>query len=225
VQIGSVSDALSVVKNVQPDVLVVQGSDAGGHGLAQSSSVISLVPEVTDAIAALVAKEGGQAPVIIAAGGIVEARGAAAALALGASGIVMGTRFLASTEAVIAKGYQSEVVRAKDGGQTTVRSKVYDNLRGTTGWSESYNGRGVINKSYQDAVAGLDEDENKKLYEEEVRKGDAGWGVEGRLTTYAGTGVGLVKEVKNAEEIVREVRDGAKDVLQRLSCATISAKM
>jgi nitronate monooxygenase len=225
VQVGSVSDALSVIKSVNPDVLVVQGSDAGGHGLAQGAGVISLVPEVIDAVGALVAKDGRNAPVIIAAGGIVEARGAAAALALGASGVVMGTRFLASKEAVIAKGYQSEILRAKDGGQTTIRSKLYDNLRGTTGWGESYDGRGIINKSYRDAEAGLDEDENKKLYEEAMKKGDEGWGIEGRLTTYAGTGIGLVKEVKSADEIVREVRDGAKNVLERLSGASIAGKL
>ncbi|KAF2708565.1 inosine monophosphate dehydrogenase [Pleomassaria siparia CBS 279.74] len=217
VQVGSVSDALAVVKSVQPDVLVVQGSDAGGHGLAQGAGVISLVPEVSDAVDALVTKEGGYSPVIIAAGGIIECRGAAAALALGASGVVIGTRLLASKEAKIAKGYQDEVLRAKDGGQTTVRSKVYDNLRGTTGWSDSYNARGIINNSYTDAMAGLDEDENKKLYNEELNKGDDGWGVEGRLTTYAGTGVGLVKGVMSAEDIVKEVRQGAKDVLAGLT--------
>lgn len=216
-QAGSVAEALSVVRGVQPDVLVVQGSDAGGHGLAQGAGVISLVPEVSDAVAALVAKEGGHAPVIIAAGGIVEGRGVAAALALGASGVVMGTRFLASKEAKIAKGYQDEVVRAKDGGQTTVRTKVYDNLRGTTGWADTYNGRGIINKSYTDAVAGLNEDENKKLYNEEVSKGDAGWGVKGRLTTYAGTGVGLVTDVMSAAEIMNEVREGTRHVLERLN--------
>jgi len=225
VQVGSVSDALSVVKDVKPDVLVVQGSDAGGHGLALGAGVISLVPEVIDAVEALVVNEGRSSPLIIAAGGIVEARGAAAAFALGVSGVAMGTRFLASKEAVVAKGYQHEVLRAKDGGQTTIRSKLYDNLRGTTGWGESYDGRGIINKSYGDAVAGLDEDENKKLYEEAMKKGDEGWGVEGRLTTYAGTGIGLVKEVKSAGEIVREVSDGARDVLKSLSGAFASEKL
>ena len=202
---------------MQPDVLVVQGSDAGGHGLAQGAGVITLVPEVSDAIDSLAGRERGQVPIIVAAGGIAEARGAAAVLALGASGLVMGTRFLAAKEAVIATGYQNEVVRASDGGQTTVRTKVYDNVRGTTGWADTYNGRGIINKSYIEAVAGLDEEENKKLYKEEIKKGDAGWGIEGRMTTYAGTGIGLVKTVMSAEDIVISVREGAKVVLKRVS--------
>lgn len=187
--------------------------------------MISLVPEVSDAVDAVVKEHGGPSPVLLAAGGIVESRGVAAALALGASGIVMGTRFLACHEAVIAKGYQDEVLRASDGGQNTVRTKVYDNLRGTTGWAETHNARGVINKSYIDAVAGLDEAQNKKLYEEDMKKGDKGWGVEARMTTYAGAGVGLVREVKSAKEIVEEVRDGARAVLKWLGDGAMTGKL
>jgi nitronate monooxygenase len=66
-------------------------------------------------------------PLLMAAGGIVKGKGVAAA---------MGTRFLASAEANIAAGYRDEVVRASDGGQNTVRMKIYDSLRGTIGWSQ-----------------------------------------------------------------------------------------
>lgn len=217
VQVGSVREALDALKNVQPDVLVVQGTDAGGHGLARGASLISLLPEVNDAVSRLVAEDPQlhQAPVLVAAGGIADSRGAAAAFALGAAGIAMGTRFLASHEANIAKGYQQEVVRAWDGGQSTVRTKVYDTLRNTN-WAETHNARGIINKSYTDAVEGLDEEENKRLYAKEMEKGDAGWGVQNRMTTYAGSAVGLVREVKGAGEIVREVREGVESVLEGL---------
>lgn len=221
VQVGSVKEATEVVKKVHPDVLVVQGTDAGGHGLAQGAGIISLLPEVSDAVDALLETEGRPAPILIAAGGIAERRGAAAAFALGASGIVLGTRLLASHEAVLAKGYQNEVIRASDGGQSTVRTKVYDNLRGTTGWAKTHNARGVINKSYTDAIGGLDEGQNKKLYEEEMKKGDAGWGSEARMTTYAGSAVGLVKEVKSAKEIVEEVRDETKATLEKLNSGVL----
>ncbi|KAF1953904.1 inosine monophosphate dehydrogenase [Byssothecium circinans] len=221
VQIGSVKEAVDVVRVARPDVLVVQGTDAGGHGLAQGAGLVSLFPEVADAVERLGEEEGMERPVLVAAGGIVEARGAAAAFALGASGVVMGTRFLASKEAVLPKGYQDEVLRAGDGGQTTVRTKVYDHCRGTTGWAETHNARGVVNKTYVDSLAGLSHEENKKLYEEEMKKGDAGWGVEGRMTTYVGSAVGLVREVKGAREIVEEVREGAKGVLERLSSAAM----
>lgn len=197
-------------------MLVIQGTDAGGHGLAQGAGIISLFPEVSDAIAQHLSSQGKKedsGPVLIATGGIADARGTAAALVLGASGVVMGTRFLASTEAVIAKGYQDEVLRAIDGGQTTVRTKVWDNCRGTTGWAETHNGRGIINRSYTDAMGGMGEDENKRLYEKELGRGDEGWRVQARLCTYAGSAVGLVREVKGAGDIVREVRKGVEGLL------------
>ncbi|KAF2196234.1 inosine monophosphate dehydrogenase [Delitschia confertaspora ATCC 74209] len=224
VQVGSVKEAVSITKAVKPDILVIQGTDAGGHGLVNGASIISLVPEVHDAVQELVEKERVPEPVIIAAGSIVEGRGAAAALALGAAGVAMGTRFLASHEASISKGYQNEVLRASDGGQTTVRTKVYDTLRGTTGWADTHNARGIINRSYGDAMSGMTEEENRRLYEEEVGKGDGGWGVEGRMTTYAGVGVGLIKEVKNAKEIVEEVRDAARRVVERLKLERLDEK-
>ncbi|KAF2015887.1 inosine monophosphate dehydrogenase [Aaosphaeria arxii CBS 175.79] len=216
VQVGSVKEALDTVKTVTPDVLVVQGTDAGGHGLVRGASLITLLPEVQDAVrAAIVEQGGGEPPIFIAAGGIVEKRGAAAAHVLGADGVVLGTRLLASHEANIARGYQQEIIRASDGGQSTVRTKVYDNLRRTTGWAETHNARGVINRSYHDAISGMDEERNKQLYDEETKKGDAGWGTHARMTTYAGSGVGLVKEVKSVEDIVREIREGVEEVLGR----------
>jgi nitronate monooxygenase len=210
VQVGSVGQALEVAKTTKPDVLVLQGSDAGGHGLSHSASVLSLVPEVVDALA----KERLRIPVI-AAGGISEGRGVAAALTLGASGVALGTRFLACKEATIAKGYQDEVVRVHDGGVSTVRSKLYDGLRGILDWPKAYDGRGVANRSFLDAQSGMSAEENKNLYQEEMTKGDDGWGAEGRMTTYAGTGIGLVIEVKSAQEIIKELSTDAMLVLKR----------
>ncbi|KAL1393813.1 putative 2-nitropropane dioxygenase precursor [Phyllosticta capitalensis] len=214
VQVGTVTNAVEVTRACRPEVLVVQGTDAGGHGLQQGASIIPLLPEVSDAISILEVPEE-EKPILVAAGGIMEGRGAAAALTLGAQGVVLGTRFLASHEANIADGYRNEVLRASDGGKTTMRTSVYDRLRGTTDWPPGYNARGVLNRSWTDAENGMDWEENKKLYEDSVRMGDTGWGLEGRMTTYAGTGVGLVKEVKKAGEIVEEVRSGAREILQR----------
>lgn len=150
--------------------------------MVQGAGITSLVPEVIDTIASVTAYTSLASrslfsetkevnfPIFLAAGGIMEARGTASALCLGASGVVLGTRFLASHEANISAGYKNEILRAKDGGQSTVRSKVYDNLRGTTGWAETHNARGVINKSYQDALSGMSDEENKKLYKVEEAK-------------------------------------------------------
>ncbi|KAF1838353.1 inosine monophosphate dehydrogenase [Decorospora gaudefroyi] len=214
VQVGSVTEAMDTVKQVAPDVLVVQGTDAGGHGLARGAGLISLLPEVCDAVAAHFqpANNRERKPILLAAGGITESRAATAAFILGASGIVLGTRLLATPQAAISHGYRAEILRATDGGQNTVRTTVYDTLRGTQ-WPASHNARGLINQSFTDAVGGMSEEMNKKLYEEEMGKGDVGWGFQGRMTTYAGSGVGLVKEVKGAREVVGELRDGVRKLL------------
>ncbi|KAB2578514.1 FAR-17a/AIG1-like protein [Lasiodiplodia theobromae] len=214
VQVGTVAEALAVTQACKPDVLVVQGTDAGGHGRERGASIVALVPEVADAIAAL-SLPPEETPALVAAGGIADGRGVAAALVLGAEAVVMGTRFLACPEAAIAAGYRAEVVRASDGGAATARTKVYDQLRGTTDWPEGYNGRGVLNRSWEDAANGVPFEENKRLYEAAMELGDAGWGPQGRMTTYAGTAVGLVKGVMAAREIVDEVREGARQVLGR----------
>ena len=216
VQVGRVSDALEIARICNPDVLVVQGSDGGGHGLQHGAGIISLLPEVADAL-----NEAGYHDIcLVAAGGIIEGRGVAAAITLGASGVSMGTRFLACVGANVAKGYQDDIIRMKDGGINTVRSNVYDTLRGTTGWPAHYGGRGIINQSYLDAQKHGITDENKNLYAEALEKGDQGWGEQGRLTAYAGTGVGLVKEVKSAQEIFDEVRSSIDRVLLSLSQAS-----
>ncbi|KAK8216853.1 hypothetical protein M8818_001816 [Zalaria obscura] len=214
IQVGSVAEAVEVVQQCEPDVLVVQGQDAGGHGLAQAAGLITLLPEVADALAAVAARDTNSPekqkarPHLVAAGGITEPRSLASALALGASGAAMGTRLLATAEADIARGYQDAVLRASDGGASTVRSRVYDALRGTTGWPAQYGGRGIINASFRDWEKGVPEEENRKAYEESVKLGDKGWeGEAARLTAYAGTGVGLVREVLGAGRVVRGVRE------------------
>lgn len=227
VQICSVAEAMEVTdpgSGVWPDVLVVQGGDAGGHGMkGGGAGVISLLPEVRDGLVAAGRKtkdddDEREIP-LVAAGGIVDGRGVAASLALGAVGVVMGTRFLACKETNIAAGYQREILRASDGGVSTVRTTVYDKVRGIYGWPGNYDGRGVINRSYVDEVleGKVGEEENRRLYLEEMGKGDEGWGPDGRLTTYAGTGVGLVKEVMSAREIVESVTKETKEILGRLA--------
>ena len=202
IQVGTVADARELTKMCKPDVLVVQGADAGGHGLERGASIISLLPEVADAL-----KHDSMGNIsLVAAGGVVEGRGVAAALALGADGVAMGTRFLASVEATIAKGYQDDVLRSRDGGISTARSRVYDALRGIDGWPIRYGGRGIINESFLDAPNGEITQENMQRYQRALGEGDQGWGEHGRLTAYAGTGVGLVKDVVSVRQILEDVR-------------------
>ncbi|KAF2094127.1 inosine monophosphate dehydrogenase [Rhizodiscina lignyota] len=216
IQIGTVAEAVEAVEKCAPDVLVVQGVDAGGHGLNRGAGIISLLPEVHDTLAAKLKGREAEMPVLIAGGGIADGRGVAASIALGAAGVVLGTRYLAAPESVITKGYRDEIIRASDGGPHTVRTSVYDTLRGTTEWPKRYGGRAVINRSYEDAMAGMGDDENKRLYKEEEKKGDMGWGPSGRMTTYAGTVVGLVTKTQSAKEITEEVREETIAVLKRM---------
>ncbi|KAB8244832.1 hypothetical protein BDV35DRAFT_381968 [Aspergillus flavus] len=218
VQLCCLEDAIESTEKLQPDVLVIQGCDAGGHGFARSASIVTLLPEVLDQ---LKSRKPGPTqnigkPFVVAAGGISDGRGLAATIILGADGCAMGTRFLASPEAQIAKGYQNEILRASDGGVSTVRSTVYDKVRGIYGWPTKYDGRGLINRSYEDIVnQEVTEEENRRLYEEEKLKGDNGWGPQGRMTTYAGTGVGLIRVVMPAAHIVTKIRQDAMGILQK----------
>jgi nitronate monooxygenase len=208
IQIGTLAEARELLQgSEEPDVIVVQGAEAGGHGRANDGlGIMALLPEVMDCLPPHIP--------VFAAGGLADGRGAAAALCLGATGVVMGTRFLATTEARISTGYQREIVRASDGAVSTTRTLLYNQLRGTVGWPEEYSPRTIINKSFIEHQAGRPFDELKKLHDEAVKAGDAGWGPEGRLATYAGAAIGLIHDVKDAERIVQDVQE---EVLQRLS--------
>ena len=211
IQVSTVADAIELVRLCKPDVLAVQGADAGGHGLERGASIISLLPEIADALKS----EGAGDISLVAAGGIVEGRGVAAALALGADGVAMGTRFLASVEANVAKGYQNDILRSWDGGISTARSRIYDTLRGINGWPVRYGGRGIINESFKDAASGEVTQENIQQYQKALEQGDQGWGEHGRLTAYAGTGVGLIKNVESASQILEDVRTDVKCIQQQ----------
>jgi nitronate monooxygenase len=114
------------------DILVAQGTEAGGHGI--SRGLISLVPEVVDAVK-------GEIPVV-AAGGIADGRGLAAALMLGASGVLLGTRFYATEEAAGAQAAKERIRAAT--GDDTLRSIVFD-LSRRNAWPAPYTGRCLRN--------------------------------------------------------------------------------
>jgi nitronate monooxygenase len=214
VQAGTYREALDAATSAQrPDVLVIQGAEAGGHGRAADGiGFVTLLPEVADAMRAA-----GVSLPLFAAGGIADGRGAAAALGLGAAGAVLGTRFLASTEARIKKGYQDEVLRATDGATATTRTQLYNHLRGTFGWPEAFSPRTITNRSWAEHQAGASFEELKARHDEALKTGDAAWGPEGRTATYAGANVGLVRTVEDAGAIVEAVRDDALSIIRGLS--------
>lgn len=216
-QVASVKDAVAAVRSKQaPDVLVIQGNDAGGHSLLNGASVITLLPEIADILHEL--NPNHHLP-LVAAGGIADGRGVAAALAAGASAVAMGTRFLASKEARINPGYQQHILEASDGGQTTVRTQLYNHLRGTTNWPAPFDARGLINDSWKDHQAGMSFEENKTLHDAAMKRGDGAWGPTGRVATYAGTNVGLVRDIEAAGDIVTAARHDATVRLEGVSQA------
>ncbi|KAF0635478.1 hypothetical protein FPSE5266_20376 [Fusarium pseudograminearum] len=109
------SSALEAAKICQPDALVLQGSDACGHGHAHGASLITLIPEVVDALE----NEGIANIPLIAAGGIMDGRSAAAAVMLGASGVVMGTRYLGAKETNFDANVREAVFSTTDAGKAT----------------------------------------------------------------------------------------------------------
>lgn len=102
------------------DIIVAQGAEAGGHGLSRST--FTLVPEVADYLT-----RAAPATVLVAAGGIADGRGLAAALMLGADGALIGSRFWASSEALVHSAHQSAAIRAD--GDATTRTTVVDLVR------------------------------------------------------------------------------------------------
>ena len=118
------------------DIIVAQGSEAGGHGAARAT--FPLVPAVVDTVAA----SGSDVPVV-AAGGIADGRGVAAALMLGAAGVMMGTRFHAAEESLLPRPAKMRIV--KGSGDNTLRTKIFDIAAGGD-WPQEYTGRVLPNR-------------------------------------------------------------------------------
>ncbi len=176
------------------DVIVAQGTEAGGHGAARAT--LPLVPAVVDAVA--------PTPVL-AAGGIAEGRGLAAALMLGAQGVLMGTRFYAAAESLGHPRAKERIV-AGEGGDTR-RTRVFDVVRGHE-WPEPYTGRALRNRFLErwegredELAAGLDAE--GRAFREAVSEGDFETAM-----VWAGEAVDLISEVADAAELVRSI--GAK---------------
>ncbi len=177
-------------------VLVAQGTDAGGHGLTTRGTV-TLVPSVVD----LVARERPEV-LVLAAGGIADGRGIAAALMLGADGALLGTRFWATREALIHPAAKARVVAAT--GDETVRTSVYDIVRNRT-WPTEYTGRLMRNRFIETwhgrekelrALAG----EERRIVEAADRSGDYDMS-----NVTVGEAIGLIDDLPPAGELVERL--------------------
>ena len=179
------------------DILIAQGSEGGGHGA--SRGLCTLVPEVVD-------EAKGRVPVV-AAGGIADGRGLAAALMLGASGVLMGTRFYATTEAAGADAAK-ERIRGADG-DASLRSIVFDISRRNV-WPAPFTGRCLRNR-HLDTWYGREVELLRNLDEESARYAAARKAADFEIAAViAGESAGLVHEIMPAREVIETmVRDAA----------------
>jgi nitronate monooxygenase len=149
---------------------------------------------------------------VVAAGGVGDGRGLAAALALGADGAVVGTRFWATPEALVSPRAQDRAVAA--GGDDTVRTRVYDLVR-RLDWPAGYNARALEN-AFLDTWQGNEAELSARLpetiasYEKAVAAEDFD-----TAAILVGEGVGRVREVRPAADIVADMVSEAAHILNR----------
>lgn len=212
-QVGTVEAAKKAL-NAGVDALVVQGREAGGHVIGQEG-LIALLPRVVDVV-------GERDIPLIAAGGIVDARGYVAALALGARGVAMGTRFLATDESFAHPLYKRKLVEYDE--------TVYTDIFGRARWPKAPQ-RALLTPFFSEwrSLAENEDETNQPVIgrstihgvEKEIRR-FAGT-VPNRTTTgdiesmamYAGQGVELIKEILPAGEVVSRLVREAQLLIQQ----------
>jgi nitronate monooxygenase len=187
------------------DIIVAQGAEAGGHGVSRAT--LTLVPEVADYLA-----KSAPATLPVAAGGIADGRGLAAALMLGADGILMGSRFWASDEALVPKSFQAAAVAAA--GDDTIRTTVLDLAR-RIDWPAPFTGRALktgFTMKWHGREAELAEpavqEREMQRYFDASRRGD----VE-NTGVFVGEAVGLIGDVRPAGAILRQIVSEAEGLL------------
>lgn len=188
------------------DIIVAQGGEAGGHGMTLRST-FTLVPDVVDLVA-----ERSPDTLVVAAGGVVDGRGLAAALALGADGVLVGTRFWASSEALVSPRAHQRAIGAT--GDQTLRTRVYDKVR-RLDWPAEYTGRALGN-SFLDTWHGNEAQLSASLpqaintFEKAVAAEDFD-----TATVFVGEGVGRIRQVRPAADIVADMVTDATRILNR----------
>ncbi|QXT39201.1 NAD(P)H-dependent flavin oxidoreductase [Gymnodinialimonas ceratoperidinii] len=209
--VGTVAEGLAA-EDAGADIIVAQGWEAGGHVWGQVST-LALVPAMVDAVSIPV----------VAAGGIADGRGMAAALMLGASGVWIGTRFLASREATIHATYRARVLAASEADTEWYRD-LYDG-----GWPDAPHRtlRNATSERWRDAGAGPPGTRPGEGEAVGARPGGAPvlryqsytplpgtTGDVAAMSLWAGQGVGLVRQEQGAGEIVAEIPAAARACLE-----------
>ncbi|MCD9880762.1 NAD(P)H-dependent flavin oxidoreductase [Streptomyces guryensis] len=184
------------------DVIVAQGTEAGGHGARHGRSTLPFVPVVVDLAA----------PVpVLAAGGIADGRGVAAALALGVDGALIGTRFQATAEALVAPATARAIVEGR--GEDTERNRVLDIARASR-WPARYSAR-TLGHPFLDSWRGREDElaatpEARQEYQDALARGTIP-----ALPHWAGEAVDLIHDLPSAADLVGALTAQAEDALAR----------
>jgi enoyl-[acyl-carrier protein] reductase II len=198
---GKVRHAIAAVAS-GCDFVVAQGTEAGGH--TGTVATMALVPQVVDAV-------GAQVPVV-AAGGLFDGRGLAAALSLGADGVWIGTRFIATPEARAVKGYKEALLALAEDGTVVSRAYTGKTCRVVRNeWTNHFETHpDELQPFPQQAVASVKADVNH-LGAPDGTEVDAS-----REFMPCGQGVGAIHELTPAGDIVREIVAEAERTIERL---------
>lgn len=188
------------------DAVCVQGGEAGGHGTG-TRSTFTLVPEAAD----LIVTQRPDVP-LLAAGGIADGRGVAAALALGADGVLAGTRFWATRQAVVSRAAHTRALAIN--GDATRRTAIYDIVRGKN-WPPVYTGRVLAN----DFVSRWHGHESDLVENLDAARAEFAHAVEADDVDHAnmivGEAVGQIHAIENASDVVRTMAAQAENILTR----------
>jgi nitronate monooxygenase len=201
VQVVDLAEARTAIE-IGADVIVAQGTEAGGHG--GHWSTLPFVPVVADLAA----------PVpVLAAGGIADGRGVAAALALGAAGALLGTRFLVALEALVPPEVPKAILEAS--GEQTARSRVSDVARGAS-WPARYPARTIRNDFFDQWHGREDElaadPVARQAYREAIDRGELP-----PDPVWASQAIDLITDVAAAGDIVASLGAQAEQVLAGLT--------
>ncbi len=188
------------------DVIIAQGAEAGGHG--RSRATLTLVPEVADYLA-----NAAPATALVAAGGIADGRGLAAALMLGADGVLIGSRFWASSEAQVNPSFQAKAVAAS--GDATIRTCVVDIAR-KLAWPGQFTAR-VLKNRFVEEWHGRESDLAKpEVVEREMQRYVSAMqsGDPDNTGVWFGEAAGLIKDIQPAGDLVGEIVRDAERLLR-----------
>jgi nitronate monooxygenase len=192
-------DHVRAALEAEPEIVVAQGSEAGGHGARRGT--FTLVPEVADLLS-----ERSPDTLLVAAGGIADGRGLTAALALGADGVLVGSRLCAAEECLMKPLHKQALVESD--GDTTLRTHLPDIARGLA-WPKEFTARvqhnGFIDRWHgRDSELAAQADVEGPRYLEAVAEGDPE-----NAAVWFGEAAGLVAAVEPAASIIKRMVSGA----------------